>query len=216
MQITRRDQKLLIVLACVLLLAGAYQFGYRKYGDKRAALQEEISTMQIRYDELISKNQDRDQYIAKTKEYQEKTSTLLASYPSEITNENEVYFTKLLEDSTGSKIVQMSYADPESFYIGTEQEVPNELVASQSTSTISIEADYGQFKKLLSYIAQNPSRKVVQNINLSYDNKSGTLTGTVAYHNYSLTGTDTTYEPYDIPAGNGQGVSNLFGDLVTK
>ena len=217
MQITKKDQKLLIVLACVLLLAGGYKFGYRNYGDKRAAIEEEIVALQARYDDLSSKEVNRAKYEKGTKENQEKITKILATYPSKLEHENEIYFTKLLEDSAGIKVSQMSYLEPEVFYNGEEQETKNDMKVSQATSTLTIESDYSQFKRVLSFIEKSDSRKVIQNINLSFDNKTGILSGTVAFNSFSLTGADTVYKPFNIPSeAGGQGVPELFGGMASK
>ena len=99
MQITKRDQKLLIVLACVLLLAGAYKFGYRNYGDKRAAIEQENDALRARYDSLCAKNQNREKYKKETEVNEKKIEEVLAKYPSELHNDNEIFFTKMLDKS---------------------------------------------------------------------------------------------------------------------
>lgn len=215
MQITKRDQKLLIVLACVLLLAGAYKFGYLNYGDKRAAIEQENDELRARYDSLCAKNQNREKYKKETEENDKKIEEVLAKYPSELHHDNEIFFTKMLEDATKVKVVQASLTEPESFYLGSEQETPNDITGMQTATTLSVESDYEAFKKLLTYMTENESRKVIQNISLSYNNKSGNLSGTIQYNNYSLVGTKTEYRPYSIPAApGGQGVGSLFGELA--
>ena len=213
--LSKRDIKLLILLACVLLLAASYMFGYSHYGDMRAEVEEEKKVLQQKYEDLSAKNVNREKYQEETKNNTKKQKEILAKYPSKVTVENEIYFTKLLQDSTKVSVKQFAYTEPESFYVDDGTSDVTNITGYKAVSTISFEADYDGFKKMIRYINEAKSRRVINNINMSVDGTTGKLAGTMSYNDFYLEGADCEFNPETIKAGtNGNGVSNIFGNLV--
>ncbi|MDO5521447.1 MAG: hypothetical protein Q4G58_13225 [bacterium] len=217
MQISKRDIKLLILLACILVLTASYMFGYKHFGEKRHTVEEKNSILQEKYNDLSAKNANREKYIQETEANSKKLETLTAKYPSAVTVENEIYFTKLLQDKTKAVVMQMTYTEPETFYADSEAGTSTGITGYKAVSTISFEADYASFKKAVQYINSAKSRRVIDSINVSVDRTSGKLSGSMAYNDYYLDGADGKYEPDTIPAGaSGAGVESIFGKLVTS
>ncbi|MDO5292139.1 MAG: hypothetical protein Q4F05_05245 [bacterium] len=215
LQISKRDIKLLLFLGCVLVLAGSYFFGYKHYGEKREAEEAQIKILQEKYDDLNSKNVNREKYIKETEENEKKIEELKGSYPSTVAVENEIYFTKLLQEHTKAVVTQMTYTEPESFYVDNEAGVTTGIKGYKAVSTISFESDYTSLKKAIQYIQSAKYRRVIESINISVDRTTGKLSGSMAYNDYYLEGAGCKYEPDTIPAGaSGAGVSNIFGNLV--
>lgn len=238
MKISERDKKLLIYLCSGLLLLAGYYFGYAKYSEKKAAVQIEIDQLNTRYNDLKAKDSKRASYIAETEKNTSIINETAKLYPSEVTLEGEIYFTKLIEDATGAWVRQWLYTQAEEVLplsasesnpndsstgtgttgegtTGGETTVPTTFKGYKTVSTISFDADYNQLKNMISYINTYASRKVIQQVSVAFDSSTGILTGTMAYNNYFIVGSTSTYTPYEIPS-NGQGVTNVFGQMVEK
>lgn len=242
MKISERDKKLLIYLCSGLLLLVAYFFGYTKYSEKKAVVQLEIDQLNTRYNDLKAKDDKRASYIAETEKNTSIINETAKLYPSEVTLEGEIYFTKLIEDASGAWVRQWLYTQAEEVLpLSASDTTPNDTTQGEGTtsegatggqttsetivpttfkgyktvSTISFDADYNQLKNMINYINTYASRKVIQQISVAFDSSTGILTGTMAYNNYFIVGSTSTYTPYEIPS-NGQGVTNVFGQMVQK
>ncbi len=119
MKISQRDAKLLILLLCVLLLGGAYLFGYKKYSDKTDELEKKTEALETEYKELDTSNQHRSEYEAKIKEDNEKILNIAARYPNSIVNADEIYYTRLMEQNSGAWINDFTFETPEIAYTPT-------------------------------------------------------------------------------------------------
>lgn len=237
MKISDRDKKLLIYLCSGLLLLAGYYFGYVKYSEKKAVVQIEIDQLNKRYDDLKAKDAQRASYIAETEKNTSIINETAKLYPSQVTLEGEIYFTKLIEDATGVWIRQVLYTPAEEILpLSGSETTPNDSATGEGTtggevtsggavpttikgyktvSTVSFDSDYNQFKNIINYINTYTSRKVIQQLSVAFDSSTGILTGTMAYNNYFIVGSTSTYTPYEIPS-NGQGVTNIFGQMVQK
>ena len=129
MKVSKKDMKLLLVLASVILLAGSYYFGYVKYNDKRTVLEDEIVTLQKKYDNLYVKDLKRADYEAEVKTFTNKIKEISNKYPSEVTTEKEIMFADEVEHYANAVISTWSFAEPEIFYASkdlvSETEIKN-------------------------------------------------------------------------------------------
>lgn len=264
MKISQRDAKLLIFLGCVLVLGLSYFFGYRKYSEKTDDMEEKIQSLQTQYDTLSASNAHRQEYLDKIKENTGKIQTIVAKYPSMVSNQDEVYLTSEMEKSSGAWINTFNFSEPTIVYTlqnlstadtqvstdGTTPTDPNatatpaattdpnatgstdatispnaDLTATdasdpnfyfagyKNTTRLSFQADYDQMKKIIQFIYDYTSRKVISSISLAVDKNTGLLTGTMDYDSYSVKGAGSKYEPKAIPS-QPMGVKNIFGDTV--
>lgn len=67
--ISERDKLLLCLVGSVLLVFLAWYFGFRNLNDKTAALESEISTLQVKYDDLSAKKSNAKKYAQDTEGY---------------------------------------------------------------------------------------------------------------------------------------------------
>ncbi len=128
MKVSKKDIKLLLVLASVILLAGSYYFGYVKYNEKRTVLEDEIVTLQKKYDNLYVKDLKRADYEAEVKTFTNKIKEISNKYPSEVTTEKEIMFADEVEHYANAVISTWSFAEPEIFYASKDLVAETETV----------------------------------------------------------------------------------------
>lgn len=67
--ISERDKFLLCLVGSLLLVFLAYYFGFRNFSDKTSALESEISTLQVKYNDLKDKSDNIPKYKQDTENY---------------------------------------------------------------------------------------------------------------------------------------------------
>lgn len=116
MKISQKDAKLLILLACVALLASSYFYGFQNFNKKNKKIQNEITTIKVTYQGLVTENEKKAQYQKETKEYNQKMEEILANYPADLTSEKDIMFTKEIEDITGMHFKSLLFAEKSALF----------------------------------------------------------------------------------------------------
>lgn len=140
MQVSKRDQKLLIILAGILVLAAAYFFGYSKYKTKREEVQTQIEVLQNRYDGLAMRNLKRGEYQSYIESSETEIKSIASLYPSQVTSEKEVYFITQLEDATGAQVSNIAIEEPVISYTSTLPEGVTSTTTDATTGTTETSA----------------------------------------------------------------------------
>lgn len=127
------------------------------------------------------------------------------------------------EEYSEEEYLEEEYLDDE--YL---EEEPVESAGSQAASAIilgtagyrdvlsmSYEADYSTFKRMIAYIEGLSDRTTIPSITAAYDASTGNITGAVTINMYHLSNTDREYEIPVIPGS--KGVTDIFrsGNGVT-
>ncbi len=116
MKISQKDARLLILLACVLLLGASYFFGYKKYSDKTDAINKETQVLKKEYETLESSNIHREEYVQKIKDNEEKIKTIIAKFPATVQNQDEIYLSSIIEQTSGAWINSFNFSEPSVVY----------------------------------------------------------------------------------------------------
>ena len=101
MKISQRDIKLLMILGCVLVLGASYFLGFKKYNDLTEEMDTKTTALRTEYNTLSASNQHRAEYTSIIEENKEKIAAIVAKYPANITNQDEIYLSKLMEQQSG-------------------------------------------------------------------------------------------------------------------
>lgn len=67
--ISERDKFLLCLVGSLLVVFLAYYFGFRNFSDRTSALESEISTLQVKYNDLKDKSDNIPKYKQDTENY---------------------------------------------------------------------------------------------------------------------------------------------------
>lgn len=135
MKISQKDAKLLIILACVLLLAASYFFGYKKYSDLTDELETQTQAKQTQYSTLDAYNVHRSEYKNKIEDNETKIAAIVAKYPSLVTNQDELYLSSMIQEKCGGWITTFNFSDTETMYVPGNLTATNTTVTTNETET---------------------------------------------------------------------------------
>ncbi len=93
--------------------------------------------------------------------------------------------------------------------------VKDDIAGYYAALTMSYEASYDDFKKMIAYIKTFEDRTTITAAASAYDSETGLLSGTVTVNMYYLTGTEKAYDAPQVDGVN-KGVNNLFGSSLPK
>lgn len=118
MKISRRDVKLLILLFGIVILALSYYFGYSKFNEKSAKIQEEVDALEVTYQSLSADHAKRDDYEDNISKMKAKIDEITLKYPAKVTVEKENMFVVGLEKE-GVRFSALGFSENEIIYVST-------------------------------------------------------------------------------------------------
>ena len=219
MNISKHDQKLILVLLGILIFLGAY-FGICKtYNSKRTNTESQISELSVELDTLRAYSADQSSYQSEIDRIGAEINSTLSKYPSDVRSEDLIMFAIELEEKIGINIDSVSVAVPESvstfsiprYSRDSYQIVP--IAALRTGMTISCALSYEQLKKLIDYVYASSKKSDISNVSVSYNSANGELLGTISIDRYFVASEDYTYAETEIPPVE-QGTDNPFGTFT--
>lgn len=221
MRLSKQDIRLLLIVLGLLIIIFVYFIPVNNMNLEAEQYQAETAAMQPRLIEL------RDHY-AKLGEYQsgiieaaETFKSESALYPEQVRVEDFVMFAVMLEEDFGFEISGATFTDSVvlSNFTGIE-ESGDELLQTEYTAycvemTVSCRMDYSQFKDSVDRINATPHKTLLNTVNVSYDQETGGLVGTMTISKLFLTDGKYDYVPTDVPMGP-VGLDNPFGTTVAQ
>lgn len=242
MNISKRDKKLLLYVGGILLLVLVYFLFYRNMSDSNKAIEREISTLTAERDRLTLLNEHVDEYKEDTEKMKNDISTILLKFPADIREEDTIVYANGLEMLSGmqvsnieigSKLLLYSTGQGASADTDAKEDTAQTGTADQTEDTAqtqntmpegpvmhlydvpveySFTVDYPSFKKAVELIMQNPDKRNMDSLTLTYDSETGKLLGTAMVNMYYVIGTDSEYEiPQLLPIP--QGLDDIFGTV---
>lgn len=219
MNISKRDQSLLLTLAGLLVFLAAYLGIYNNLNSKTETVKSEISSLQPRLTELREHYNNLASYEAGIDESIEHVETALEKYPDDVRPEELLMYAIALENDVGLEIRSVSFAPAEPvsrFQIVREGENGNEFVPMAAMRT-GFSADcglsYPELKRLINYIYATKHCTTLDSVSINYSAENGELAGTVQLSKYFVSSMDYSYEPTKVPDVP-QGTSNPFGTFT--
>lgn len=231
MRLSKSNIKILLFIAAVAILGLTYLYVFKDNMSTADSIQSEVDTLQARYDELMAKQQDREMYETKTKEFNEKFEERLAYFPSNLDQEVSVMFVKGLTKDEGNlqfDVNSVGLGEPQTFYSLTAAaaaDVASSDGAETSTDDTQIAGDYqcmsaafplsytGSYeglKDFIDYIMNYKYRMNISSFSISYNSTDDTYSGSVALNVYCITGADREGNLVDVDVDVPEGVSNIF------
>ena len=211
------NKKYISITLSVLVMAVVFFLLFRSYNNEleaTAQVKAENEAIQTEIDELNGLLVELEALQEEKKQVEEKVDFLLSHYGLVITPETSIRLIRGLETATGTKVRSISFGSESVFYASELQIVEGgpPLTGYRSQLNISYETSYGNFKRLMDYIADYPERMNVESVSASFNSATGYLSGAMTLNLYRLEGTGRKYEPPvepDVPLG----VENIFGTL---
>ncbi len=221
-RLSDRDASIIMALLVIAIVALPYVFYIKDTKVDTQSLKQEYVTLEARYNELQEMDKHREEFIKRTKELNDETDAIVASYPADIRQENYTQFllnTELNHDVTtanfdkdtrrvtwdeGSQIVlfdTVSYADNDEVPIQSD-ETTTPYVSVINQSTVTYVTYYSGMKELLSYfLDQQTCPMCYRGFTADYDENSGVVTGQFVIEQYAIKNTedpDRTLAPVEI------------------
>lgn len=218
MTVSKRDQKLLMFVAALLVFVGGYSGVYTRYNAKTEAVEAEAAALAPRLAELQQYAQNETTYRAAIEDDTAKMEQEIAQYPPDIRAEDQIMFAREMETTVGLSIDGASFAEPEPIMLiesaRPAQEDPAKsekmkLVVYKSAASYVCEAGYEQMKRAVDYVYDASNKSALSSLSISYDNETGKLTGTMAVDQYFITGWDNAYRETPVPRVP-VGTANIF------
>lgn len=221
---TQNNIRLILVALGLIALVAVYMYVYKPNMDDKASLDSEIETLQARYDELKAQEVHRDEYIALTKEYNEKFDEAIEIFPATLDQEISVMFMKGIEKDQGDlrmNVNTVGLGKEERFYSlggapasteesedGTVTNASGSYDCYKATFPITYEGSYEGIKDLIDYVMAYKYRMNVSALNISYDAENDSYKGSITLNAYCVKGGDRQADTVTTDVSNG--VSNIF------
>ncbi len=222
---TQSNIRLLLVVFGVGIVFLVWMYVYKPNMDDKSSIDSEISTLQARYDELKSMEVHRDEYVALTKEYNEKFEESIEIFPATLDQEISVMFMKGIEKDQGNlqfDIQTVGLGQEELFYsLGGGAPVADESGEEVTTAAtgdvyecyranfpISYTGSYEGIKDLIDYVMAYKYRMNIVGLSINYDDVEDVYTGIISLNAYCVTGGDREADKVTTDVSNG--VSNIF------
>ena len=222
-QISERDQKLLWLLGAIIIVFLSVYLGTFRIDDKTDQYSAELVTAQKRQRDLADKNQNRQKYIDDTTIYNNKYTSILSSYDNGTSQDASLAFLHNIERITGTWIKSTTFSTVSPIYTfgknhtaenGTTINNPTDMVGYKTTLTLAYEAEYDQWKSLVTYINNYYSKNTIDTISMSYNEITGVVSGTMTLSTYCITGSGRSFQH---PSTDTQfGTKNIFKSSVFK
>ena len=231
MKLSKSNIKILLFIAAVAILGLTYLYVFKDNMSTADSIQSEVDTLQARYDELMVKQQDREMYETKTKEFNEKFNERLAYFPSNLDQEVSVMFVKGLTKDEGNlqfDVNSVGLGQPQTFYSltaaasadvasndGTEAATDDTQIAGDyqcmsAAFPLSYTGSYEGLKDFIDYIMNYKYRMNISSFSIAYNSEEDTYSGSVALNAYCITGADREGNLVDVDVDVPEGVSNIF------
>ncbi|MCM1102748.1 MAG: hypothetical protein NC409_01480 [Clostridium sp.] len=242
MKVTKQQVNVLIMVLGVVIIALTYFYGVKKLDEKTEMLEIENSQLRAEIETLQQLQLKQNSYISDTEMMKGLCEAIVEVFPSRILNEDEIMYAVSLENQVGcyfsyvgtpetqnieiplnerenilANVTDLTGAIEQNSGLVNEEEIfsAQGIMLANSASMNNFTCTYDQFKQLVKLIRENEDMRSIDEINLAYDNTTGSLTGSMTINYYSMIGTDRQYE--QPPTGvAGYGVDCIFGAVIKE
>ena len=221
MNISKRDQKLLLILLGLAIFLVSYLFVSTAFNNKADAVQAEIDTLSPRLEELRGYYANLAQYQQEVDKIEQSVNDTLAKYPADVRSEDIVMYAVELSDKIGISVENISIDTPEVFSQFSIPEKTNEgyeivpMAALRVRFVLNCGLNYEQLKSLMNYVYNNSQRTALDSVSVSYNTETGKLLGSVTLNKYFVVASDYIYKATSIPPVE-KGVLDPFGTFPTE
>lgn len=218
---SKTNAKILLSLLAVALLFGAYMYIFKGNMEDKDALDSDIESLEVRYNDLRAKELNRTTYENELKLYSEETLNIVNEYPVYFDEVDIIMLVKkFIDDNTEGNIQidNISMNAPVDYYtIGGVMDETGSFNEGYTCYSVSlpvnfVEATYDGVKNFIDYIQNNTTYKMsVSSTSLNPDDlENDSYSGTMDITLYCITGPGR--EKVDIPVDDtiNHGVDNVF------
>lgn len=205
MNLSKRDQSLLLTLIGLIIFFASYVGVYNNLNSRTDEVKSDISELYPRLVELQRHNKNLPAYNAGITESIEKVEVELMKYPGDVRPEGLLNYVMELEKDIGIKVSSVSFIPAQlfsRFQLVSQGDNGSEFVPMAAMKTgfsASCRLSYPQLKRLVNYIYANEHYTTLDSISIYYDAESGELTGSVDISKYFVTSAEYSYDHVTLP-----------------
>ena len=234
--ITKGQRNLLLFILGVAILILPIRFIASSNFDEKKTIDAEKATREAYYNDLKTKDANRQQYIDETENYKSQYEAILAEFPSELYQDNTIMYLQGVKDKYKFNFPTVSMGEETLFYTLGSGAVGDVTVdaSADTSSDVTLDAgisapsyncysaslpvtytgDYKDIKDVIDYIKNGDSRMTLDDINIAFDENTGKYAGSMTITSYAVNGEDRTTDHADV---NVQiGTNNIFGNPTVK
>ncbi len=201
-----------------MMLGGSYLYGFKPNMEDKKAIENEVSALQARYDELCEKEKHRDELVAQTEEYNDKFDEIVSIYPATLDQELTVMFVKGLNKEDNNykfDVKNVALGKPSQFYTlgGSTTNENGEVIGSdydcyKAEFPLTYKGSYEGLKEFVTYVMNYKYRMNISSMNISYDSESDEYSGAVTFNQYCVSGEGRDADTLNLDVV--KGVDNIF------
>lgn len=216
MKIAKRDLKLLLILAGLLVFLLLYLLVFNP-------LQTKIDEVEARNAELSAQVEDLEAKYLKMGEYEEGikasreyVNETLKSFPGDVKEEDILSYLLTMEARQGVRMESVTFNKPElvqQFNMMTEvdgQDVAIPAGAYRASTVMTGTLTYPQAKNVINYLYESDKQTTLENATLTYNAETGKLSGSFQLAKYFVNWDGAEYVPERVPVVD-IGLKDLFG-----
>lgn len=239
MKLNDTYKAIILFLVGVLVLVFSIMYITKPNLDSIKALKDESVQLQQRLTELQAKQAKREDYLAKTVEYEEEFNRILNAFPADLNQEITIMFMQGIKDNNEFSIGSLGLGQKNAFYtlglnggdaaLGatttdvpategtTEEAVPDDLATTDNAQYVCYEADfpisyegsYQSLKDVIQYVNTYSDRMTVNTLNISYNAQENVYQGSMTLSCYSIESSERPERTLELNEVE-IGVDNIF------
>lgn len=206
-----KNLKYVFLLIGILALVASYFLVFTKYNKKVDDIKPEITSLQVRYAELVDKNNNKDAIVTKTEETNKEVEKVMSKFDGGITYQSVIMDTYNMTQDLEIQIPSLSLTPVADEYAfgqlpstnpnGSSSAALAEYKGLIMTYNITSLGTYDQMKTTInSLLNANGKRKVPTTISFSYESTKQEVAMSIAVSEYAIAGGDRVQSEVKIPA----------------
>lgn len=231
--ITKGQRNLLLfILGCAIIFFPIKYLAMDNFQERKDLISEK-DKQEVYYNDLNTKNQNRQTYVDGAAQYKADYEAVLAEFPSELYQENIIMYLEGIKNEYDYDFTDVTMGESTLFYTlgsGAVGDVTIDSTADTSADTdttgatgsgdayncyvatfpVSYAGSYQNVKNVIDYIENSDFRMTVDSINIAFDEEKGLYTGEMVFSAYAVNGGDRTTDQVDVNVKTG--TSNIFGN----
>ena len=216
MKIAKRDLKLLLILAGLLVFLLLYMLVFNPLQTKITDMKAENAKLSAQVEDLESKYLRMAEYEEGIKDSRAYVKETLKSFPGDVKEEDILSYLLTMEARQGIRMQSVTFNNPvlvQQFNMMTQvdgQDVPVPAGAYRSTTVLTGTLTYPQAKNVINYFYDSDKQTTLDNVTLTYNAETGKLTGSFELAKYFVNFDGAEYVPERVPVVD-LGLKDLFG-----
>ena len=216
MKIAKRDLKLLLILAGLLVFLLMYMLVFNPLQSKISSVKAENAQLSAQVEDLESKYLRMAEYEEGIKDSRAYVKETLKRFPGDVKEEDILSYLLTMESRQGIRMESVTFNDPElvqQFNMMTQvdgQDVAVPAGAYRASTMMTGTLTYPQAKNVINYLYESDKQTTLENVTLTYNAETGKLAGTFELSKYLINFDGAEYVPERVPVVD-MGLKDLFG-----